>query len=47
MVCRKLRFQNFDADMGNCTSPLAQLVERGTVNLEAIGSTPIWRVDFE
>ena len=25
-------------------SPLAQLVERETVNLEAVGSTPTWRV---
>ena len=24
-------------------SPLAQLVERETVNLEAVGSTPTWR----
>ena len=27
-------------------SPLAQLVERETVNLEAVGSIPTWRVLF-
>ena len=29
-----------------CISPLAQLVERETVNLEAAGSIPAWRAFF-
>ena len=30
-------------DSVTSASPLAQLVERETVNLEAVGSTPTWR----